>query len=151
MLKISHAFIAARQPLWVTGVRRFIMDAVRNTKNTNTNKNLYSAKFVDKTRQRRWVVIIFLRGDFFFFPRLISAVADWMSAILVHMVWPYGEVRMQVWNVLHAARWNIGRKNCKKKSPSGHHRTTCRAISSKARTDNRKKLVKQQYLLYMSG
>ena len=24
----------------------------------------------------------------FFFPRLISAVADWMSAILVHMVWP---------------------------------------------------------------
>jgi len=24
----------------------------------------------------------------FFFPRLISAVADWMSAILAHMVWP---------------------------------------------------------------
>jgi len=24
----------------------------------------------------------------FFFPRLISAVADWMSAILPHMVWP---------------------------------------------------------------
>ena len=23
-----------------------------------------------------------------FFPRLISAVADWMSAILPHMVWP---------------------------------------------------------------
>jgi len=23
-----------------------------------------------------------------FFPRLISAVADWMSAILTHMVWP---------------------------------------------------------------
>ena len=23
-----------------------------------------------------------------FFPRLISAVADWMSAILAHMVWP---------------------------------------------------------------
>jgi len=23
-----------------------------------------------------------------FFPRLISAVADWMSAILQHMVWP---------------------------------------------------------------
>ena len=23
-----------------------------------------------------------------FFPRLISAVADWMSAILSHMVWP---------------------------------------------------------------
>jgi len=24
----------------------------------NTNKNLYSAKFVDKTRQRRWVVSV---------------------------------------------------------------------------------------------
>jgi len=23
-----------------------------------------------------------------FFPRLISAVGDWMSAILPHMVWP---------------------------------------------------------------
>jgi len=23
-----------------------------------------------------------------FFPRLISVVADWMSAILPHMVWP---------------------------------------------------------------
>ena len=26
--------------------------------------------------------------SFFFFPRLILAVADWMSAILPHMVWP---------------------------------------------------------------
>ena len=25
---------------------------------------------------------------FFFFPRIISAVAEWMSAILAHMVWP---------------------------------------------------------------
>jgi len=25
---------------------------------------------------------------FRFFPRLISAVADWMSAIFPHMVWP---------------------------------------------------------------
>jgi len=35
--------------------------------------------------------IIFLHYAFFlssFFPRLISAVADWMSAILPHMVWP---------------------------------------------------------------
>jgi len=24
----------------------------------------------------------------FFFPRLISAVAEWMSTILLHMVWP---------------------------------------------------------------
>jgi len=39
--------------------------------------------------------IIFLPCDFyllssstFFIPRLISAVADWMSTILPHMVWP---------------------------------------------------------------
>ena len=40
-----------------------------------------------------------------FFPRLISAAADWMSAILPHMVWPKCEFKMQVWNQLHAARW----------------------------------------------
>jgi len=39
--------------------------------------------------------IIFLPCNFyllllsiFFIPRLISAVADWMSTILLHMVWP---------------------------------------------------------------
>jgi len=30
----------------------------------------------------------FLSSIFFFFPRLISAAADWMSTILPHMVWP---------------------------------------------------------------
>jgi len=36
-------------------------------------------------------VIFSYCGLFFFllfFPRLISAAADWMSAILPHMVWP---------------------------------------------------------------
>ena len=33
---------------------------------------------------------------FLHFPRLISAVADWMSTILPHMVWPQCEFRMQV-------------------------------------------------------
>ena len=36
-------------------------------------------------------------GFFFlssFFPRLLSAVADWMSTILLHMMWPYCEFRM---------------------------------------------------------
>jgi len=43
-----------------------------------------------------WQAIIFLPCGFFllssiylfFFPRLISAAADWMSTILRHMVWP---------------------------------------------------------------
>ena len=30
----------------------------------------------------------FLSSFFFFFPRLISAVGDWMFTILWHMVWP---------------------------------------------------------------
>jgi len=29
-----------------------------------------------------------LSSFFFFFPRLFSAVGDWMSTILPHMVWP---------------------------------------------------------------
>ena len=83
-----------------------------------------------------------------FFPRLISAVGDWMSAILPHMVWPSCEFRMQVWNVLQAAHW----KYRMQKSPSGHHRTTLSGyiIATKSRINNRKKLVKQQYLLHMS-
>jgi len=31
---------------------------------------------------------LFFLSSFLFFPRLISAAADWMSAILPHMVWP---------------------------------------------------------------
>ena len=34
----------------------------------------------------RWPTFLVL--SFFFIPRLISAVADWMSTILLHMVWP---------------------------------------------------------------
>jgi len=33
-----------------------------------------------------WFLLLLLSSSFF--PRLISAVADWMSAILPHMVWP---------------------------------------------------------------
>jgi len=33
-------------------------------------------------------MLLFVLYYFFFFPRLISAAADWMSAILAHMVWP---------------------------------------------------------------
>ena len=33
--------------------------------NTNTNKNLYSAKFVDKTRQRRWIEHVLIMKVYF--------------------------------------------------------------------------------------
>jgi len=45
------------------------------------------------------------------FPCLVSVVADWMSTILAHMVWPECEFRMQVWKVVRAARWKYGCKN----------------------------------------
>jgi len=35
-----------------------------------------------------WFVLLLLSFFLAFFPRLISAAADWMSAILPHMVWP---------------------------------------------------------------
>ena len=49
---------------------------------------------------------------------------------------------MQVWNVLHAARWKYRtQKKTRKKSPSGHHRTTLSGyiFATKARIDNWKK------------
>jgi len=101
----------------------------------------------------------FLSSSFYlslFFPRLISAVAEWMSAILPRMVWPKCESRMQVWNVLHAARWKYiiqDAKMTQKKSPYRHHLTTLSGcvFAIKACIEIGKKLVKQQYLLHMSS
>ena len=80
-----------------------------------------------------WFVLLF-------FPRLISAAADCMSAILPHMVWPLCEFKTQVWNLLHAARWKQDAKKSPK-TPSGHHPTTLSGYvcATKARIDNRKK------------
>ena len=57
---------------------------------------------------------------------------------------------MHVSNVLHSARWKY---KTQKKSPSGHHRTILLGyiFATKSRIDNRKKPVKQQYLLHMSS
>ena len=47
-----------------------------------------------------------------FFPRLISAAADWMSARLPHMVWPWCECRMQVSRLgsITAQQWSSDRQ-----------------------------------------
>ena len=60
---------------------------------------------------------------------------------------------MQVWNVLHVARWKYRTQKWCKKSPSAHHRTTLSGyiFATKAHIDNRKKLVKQQYLFLQYG
>jgi len=48
---------------------------------------------------------------------------------------------MQVWNVLHAARWKCRSQKIAKNSPSAHHHTTLSGyiFATKARIDNRKK------------
>jgi len=50
--------------------------------------------------------------------------------------------------VLHAARWKCRTQKVAKNSPCGHYCTTLSGymFTTKARIDNRKKLVKQQYL-----
>jgi len=59
---------------------------------------------------------------------------------------------MQVWNVLHGARWKYRTQKSRQKAPFGHRRTnfSCYIFETKARIDNRKKLVKQQYVLQMT-
>ena len=59
---------------------------------------------------------------------------------------------MQVWKVLHAARSKCRTQKSRQRSPSGTIPQLCRAISSQLRHVSTigKKLVKQQYLLYMS-
>ena len=89
----------------------------------------------------RETIYIFMLWFVLFFPRLISAAADWMFAILPHMVWPQCEFKMQVWNLLHSARWKHRMQKSRQKSPSGHHRTTLSGyiFATKACINNRKK------------
>ena len=87
-----------------------------------------------------------------FFPRLISAAAQWMSTILAHMVWPYCKFRMQVWNVLHAACWKYRTQKVAKNRHLDTIAQLCQAIYSQLRhlSTIGKKLVKQQYVFQMS-
>jgi len=50
---------------------------------------------------------------------------------------------MQVWNVLHAARWKYGTQKLRKKSPPAHHLTTLsdHIFANEARIDNLKKML----------
>ena len=84
----------------------------------------------------------FLLLSSFFFPRLISAVAKWMSTVLLHIVWPYCEFRMQVWNVLRAARWKYRTQKWRKNRHLGTMAQLYWAVSSQLRhIDNRKNLL----------
>ena len=75
---------------------------VRQTRRSAVAEKLRHASFMaalcNKAGHIYFFILSFVLSFFFllfFFPRLISAVADWMSAILAHMVWPC-EFKMQV-------------------------------------------------------
>jgi len=76
-----------------------------------------------------------------FFLRLISAVADWMSAILPHMVCLSANLRCMSETCCTRLAENTGRKS-HQKSPSGHHRTTLSGyiFGTKARQSEKKLL-----------
>jgi len=58
---------------------------------------------------------------------------------------------MQVWNMLHVARWKYRTQTWRKKLPSAHHRATLSGciFATKAYIDNWKKIVKQRYVPHM--
>jgi len=90
-------------------------------------------------------VLWFLSSFFFFlsfFPRLISAAADWMSTILPYMAWPTGpSANLERRSEMCRARFagNTGSK----KIPFWHHHTTLSGyiFGTKACIDNRKNLL----------
>ena len=78
----------------------------------------------------------------FFFPRLISAVADWMSTILLHMVC---SANLECMSEMCCTRLagNTSPKKIAKNSQSAHHRTTLSGyiFATKACIDYRENLL----------
>jgi len=90
-----------------------------------------------------WFFLLLLSSSLFF-SRLFSAIADWMSAIVPHMVlWLLSlcKLRMQVSNVLHAAHWKYRTQKITKNLSFVHHYTTLSGyiFATKAYIDDRKK------------
>ena len=69
----------------------------------------------------------------FFFPRLISAVADWMSTILLHMAWPIANLGFRSETCYTRLAGNAGPKKSPKIRLLGTIAQLCRAISSELR------------------
>ena len=103
-----------------------------------------------------WFLSFFFLSSFFllssFFHRLISAVADCMSTILLHMVWISADLKCRSEMCCAQLAGNAGRKRVAKNRHLGTIAQLCRGISSQLRHAStiRKKLVRQQYLSHMS-
>jgi len=92
-----------------------------------------------------WFLLSSSASSSFSSPILRRQIGSWIFTILPHTVWPYCKFRMQVWNVLHAARCKYNTQKNAKNSPSAHHRIILSGciFATKAHIDNRKKIVKQ--------
>ena len=86
---------------------------------------------------------------FFFSPNLSGRRLD-VYHTYVH-TWCGLSANLECRSEMCCARLAAGRKS-RQKSPSRHHRTTFSGyiVATKAHIDNRRKLVKQQYVLHMS-
>ena len=91
----------------------------------------------------------FLTSSFFFFPRLISPVADWMSTILLHMALLSANLGCRSETCCMRLAENTGRKNRQKIAICAPSHNFMGQFTTKSRIDNREKLVKQQYRFHM--
>jgi len=119
---------------------------ISETATLSRGRQVYSAG-----RPSCWTSAHILVLSSFFFPRLFLAAADWMSTILLHMVWPQCKFRMLVWNVLHMRfAGNAGRKNSPKIRHLGTIAQFCWTLHNQGIYWQSEKLVKQEYLPHTS-
>ena len=94
---------------------------------------------------------LLLLSSMFFFTRLFSAAADWMSTILPHMVWPSATLRCRSKTCCTRLAENTGRKKSTKIRHLRIIAQLCRALYSQLRhVSTTGKIVKQQYLPHIS-
>jgi len=58
------------------------------SRSPTTSNQLFMAAIWNRAGHYVFILWLHLSSFLIFFPRLISAVGDWMSAILPHMAWP---------------------------------------------------------------
>jgi len=92
-------------------------------------------------------------SSIFFFPRLISAVADWLSTIFAHTVCGLSaNLRCKSETCCMGLAANtVHKKSSKIAIWAPSHNLSGYIFATKAHIDSRKKFVKQQYLLSMSS
>ena len=148
MASLGHPYKFRRVLRLGSVTARHLVVGVSQTAAFNKGRHLYSAG-----RPSGWALAHISSSIFFFFffPRLISAAAHWMCTILRHVVWPSANLECRSETYCARLAVNAGPKKSLKIGHLGTIAQLCRAISSLLRhVSTMGKIVKQQYLLYMS-